>query len=195
MKRLAAALASAALLLSACGSTGTTDDPPKAAPPEKADSASSAPAASDKPKTNDRGNIVKKVGEKAGLKNAQGKQTVELTVTKITPGFKCTGEYASPPENGNFIAIDVTMVTSKDFQVSDLLVNSHSWKVIGPDGTTENSSASGASFSCIPENKAIPMTIGPGQSIKGTVILDSQYKSGAVMLPVGFSTGGWEWPF
>lgn len=218
--RLALAVAIAAVTVAGCGAPASTlpETPPSAVSPAAAEEevvespepveeepiteATTEPVATAEPTetataaadTNERGNLVKKIGQRAGLLDEEsGKQAVDFRVTKITPRFKCTAEYAQKPANGNFIAIEMDVQTTKD--ADTFFVDSGTWKVIGPDGTTENSSTGNAN-GCVPESKALPSTIGPGEHVKGLVILDSQYRSGAVALTqVTMDGGGWEWSF
>ena len=119
-------------------------------------------------------------------------------VTKIEPNFKCTDKYAGASENGNFIAITMDITTSKDLADSpgkSLFVTPSDFKVIGPDGTTENNSSSGASYMCLPTKQAVPSDIGPGEHVVGIIVLDSEYKSGGLAFTQPFMDGGWEWSF
>ena len=70
----------------------------------------------------------------------------------------------------------------------------HHWKVIGPDGTTENDST-GNSYGCLDSAEKIPGDIGPGERLVGKIVLDSAHSSGAVALTQTLMTGGWEWSF
>lgn len=146
--------------------------------------------------TNDRGAIVKKVGEMAGMTTADGEWTAQFKVTKIETDFKCTAKYASKPKNGQFIAIHMDIQTTKalggenggKFWTDD-------WKVIGPDGTTENDSR-GNSYGCVDRAEEVPAMIGPGEHVKGLVVVDTKYKSGSLFFTqISLVEGGWEWGF
>ena len=192
-------IVAAALLLAGCsGNTATQAASQLSAnPPAPAPTSATAPS-TPTPSTNARGNLSKKVGEVASIRGADGKTWVTFQVTKIEPNFKCTDQYASASENGNFIAITMDITTSKDLADSpskNLYVSGSAFKVIGPDGTTENDSSSGASYGCIPSKQAVSGTIGPGEHVVGIVVLDSQYKSGGLAFTQPFMDGGWEWSF
>jgi len=193
------AVVAAALLLAGCSSNTATQATSQLTPNPPAPAATSAAAPSTPtPSTNARGNLAKKVGEIASITGTDGKTLVTFTVTKIEPNFKCTDKYASASENGNFIAITMDITTSKDLASSDvrnLYMSGSSFKVIGPDGTTENDSSTAATYSCISSKQEVPGMIGPGEHVVGMVVLDSQYKSGGLALTQPFMDGGWEWSF
>ena len=149
-------------------------------------------AATSSPTLNDRGAIVKKIGEMAGLKLESNEWTVQFKVTMIEAGYKCPAKYAERSKNGNFIAIHMDVQTTRALGSDKFWTDQ--WKVIGPDGTTENDS-NGNAWGCANEADSLPGMIGAGEHVKGIVVLDSRYTSGAVMLEQPGMDGGWEWGF
>ena len=119
---------------------------------------------------------------------------MEFTVTAIEPNFTCTSAHALPSKNGNFIAISMEIQTTAALRKYGFSVDSYYWKIIDPDGTTENDSIGNASF-CLDASEEIPGDIGPGEHLSGKVVLDSGQTSGAVALTQMGMTGGWEWSF
>lgn len=149
--------------------------------------------------TSPRGNLIKELGEIAGV-TEDGNTLIEFSVTSIETNFQCTSEYAEPPENGNFIAVSLDIQTTPEAANSDV----PSWelsptdlKVIGPDGTRENESATMAAYSCLDESDALPMNIGPAEHVVGKIVIDSQYTSGAIVIEPWWlwGDGAWEWTF
>lgn len=160
----------------------------------------STPTPTAKPKAtspwNARGNVVKGIGE-PGTLVSRDKKTVllEFTVTAIEPNFQCTNQYAQPSQNGNFIAISLEIETKPELGEKRFDVGPHLWKVIGPDGVTENDSM-GSGAMCLNASERIPSGIGSGERLVGQVVLDSKHTSGVVVLAADpGSAYGWEWSF
>lgn len=143
-----------------------------------------------------RGNLIKTLGEGAGVTNANGDVIAEFVVNSITPAV-CTGPYAVASENGNLIALDVNISTTPElaaepFPMFDL--NPYSMKVIAPNGTTSNVNlASAATYSCLLDGEAVPTGIGPAENVTGKIIIDSEVPSGTLV--VGYGMLGWEYEF
>ncbi len=203
MSRLLAVLSTSILLLAACSSpqpaeTGAaTPVPPPSA--EQNTKASETPKpAKPTPTLNDRGNAIKKVGEWAYLQDQDGKTVVKLAVTKVEVDPKCTAEFAEKPKNGHYIALTLDVQTTKDLASADIPsfdAGPYTWKVISPEGTTENESQ-GNGYTCMPEKANLTGPLGPGQHAKGLVVLDSAHKSGGLVLVVDpVTNSGWEWGF
>lgn len=200
MKRLAV-VALLAPLLAACSASSPTPSPLTANPPAPAAPAASAtptPIASPaEPAKSARGNLIKEVGQKAGVVDPAGNTLIDFTVTAIEPDFKCTSKYADPAKHGHFLAISLDITTSSDWNSDEAWMDfqSSAWSVISPEGKTENDS-SGQGYMCVDNSEAVPHQIGPGEHVEGKVILDTAYTSGAIVLKIpGQSTGGWEWSF
>lgn len=216
MKRI---LALAALIpLAACsGATTAVDSPSSLAPVPPAPATESSPSVAESPAseepvaeasptpsaaessqasaTNARGNLVKSIGQEAGVTNESGALIVSFKVTDIEPNFTCTNEYAEEPANGNFIAITLDVTTSPDFGADNYFsVAEYAWKVISPEGTTENDSV-GNAFMCLNSSEQITSDFGPGEHAVGKVVLDSQHPAGALVLEQPTMNGGWEWSY
>lgn len=217
MKRV---LALAALIpLTACSGAGTAvDSPSSLAPVPPAPATDSTPSAaessaieSEEPDatptasaaetpqaaaTNARGNLVKGLGEEAGVVDFEsGELIVSFKVTGIEPNFTCTSEYAEESANGNFIAISLDVTTSAAFGADNYFsVSEYAWKVISPEGTTENDST-GNGYMCLNSSEQIPSDFGPGEHAVGKVVLDSQHAAGALVLEQPTMAGGWEWSY
>lgn len=175
------------------------------------DPASEQPAedAADKvrPKTNDRGNIVKALGEEGSLVTTTGdEETIAVfAIDAIAVDSPCAERpYSTPevPENGHFIQLSMRVSTGSQAALSSysslgsFTLSDWDFKVIGPDGLTENSSNSFAGELCLDDAQKLPSQIGPGQSVIGSIVLDSKYTTGSIVLNLpGVVDGGWEWAF
>lgn len=192
MKRLLVWLCTAPLLVGCGGSSAASQAPiAPVTPLPAATTHTPTPAA---PSRNARGNLVKEIGQLAGSESDTGERLVDFKVTAIEPNFTCTGEFAQESKNGNFIAISMEIQTSEALERYQFFVDEYHWKVIGPDGTTENDST-GNAWMCLEASEKVSSDIGPGERLVGKVVLDSKHTSGALVLTQPGMGGGWEWSF
>jgi len=208
---LRAAATTILLALALAGCSGAATEPaakpsdPVTADVDAVESATATPTqAPEQPEadTSQRGNLVKAIGETAGLLDRPGGEVwAEFQVTGIELGAECTAEFAEPAENGQFLVLSISMSTGTewpaDFQGMTLDFNPNDFSVVGPDGITENNLATFATYSCLPEGEIMADTIGPGENIVGKVVLDTAAPSGVVVYRPWYAAGslGWEWPF
>ncbi len=146
--------------------------------------------------TSERGNVVKKVGEWAGLKNYDD-VTVDFRFTAIDVDPECTGEYVQEPERGHFIVLNVEVETYKALADSDgtFQLAGNYFKTIGKDGITSiDGNTSPASYSCFPESEYLPGDLGPSEKAKGKMVLDTSDTSGVLIYSHGPGPG-WEWKY
>jgi hypothetical protein len=182
----------------ATGASSATDAPAPTVPP----AVGSSSAASDNPDgaTNERGNIVRTVGQGAGLADESGKQAVSFVVTKITADPKCTGQYPRPAVNGHYLALNIsaqgyaplkTLFGSGTFDF-----NAANWKLIAANGTTFNGDLnSGPALGCLPDAQQLPDRVGVGEKITGTLILDVPATKGTLVFAPTFADKSWEWQY
>lgn len=216
----------ATLALTACGGakaassplSAVTPNPPAAADSSSAPVATSAaatsaakPSAAKKtseglatgatPSTNARGNLVKKVGQLAGLSfpNSEDKMEMTFKVTSITPNFKCDAQFAQTPKNGHTVAIGIDETLAPKAVMGEgggpLDAGWFSWnaKIIKRDGTTENGTQ--LMSGCAKDSESLPMQVGPGEHAKGLLVVDTSQTKGAVVLSLIFMQNGWEYSF
>lgn len=204
-----------ALLLTGC-STGTnspeapTVEPaaptssegatPEASESTTASAAATAEATSAAPEAekSTRGNLIKQIGEGAGLTEA-GKQTVTFVVNSITVDVPCTGEFAQPPVNGHILVLDVSVVTEPGLAESldpTFQMNPFWFTEIAPNGTTSNADLGTApTYGCLPDAEVLPQMMGPGENVTGKVVLDVTNPSGTLVFKYGGAPVGWEWTY
>ncbi|WP_390458311.1 hypothetical protein [Bifidobacterium apicola] len=173
--------------LSGCGEVNSTQTQP----------ADKTAAASQKPKKNSRGNIVKHVGEEAGVTGEDGKDVVSWTVTGINPNPQCTESYQTPVKNGHLIALDVIVSTTpklKDSEYNPFSIGSGSlWKYIQKDGTLWNGDLLNAStVSCTPQEQSLPTDIGPDAKAQGKAIPNVPATDGYLVFSQ-MDMDGWEY--
>lgn len=184
--------AAAALALSGCSDSAA-----------EAESAESSPDVTEvkEPVRSERGNLVHEVGDPVIFRAEEGggEEVLKFTVTDIEVDPECPGPHAMPAVNGHLIAVSVEAETGADPQFRESLVNgasfeSFNWKVISAEGKTENSTTSAATYACLNTGEVLPSHMGPGEKVKGKVVLDVPDDSGTLIYSV-FNEGGWEWEF
>ena len=163
----------------------------------QATSASPVAAASAEMAKSSRGNIVKKPGDGASVTD-KGK-TVQVSHRLIKVDAKCPGKYASKPENGHFVALDVSMETIPELAQSvnpQFGLAGYAWKAIAANGTTFNGNVfTGAAYMCLDDAARFPSALGPGEKATGKIILDVPTTSGVLVHQQGFMPTGWEWAY
>jgi hypothetical protein len=194
------ALILAGIVSSALASSlkSATDGPAPSVPPAVQSSA----MASDNPdaKKSDRGNIIRAIGQGAGLSDKSGKQAVSFVVNKITIDPACTGQYPRPAQNGHFLAVDISAQTYpplKDlFGSGQFDFSAFNWKLIAANGTTYNGSlSSGPASGCLADAQKLPDRVGTGEKVTGTLILDVPATEGVLVFAPTFADTSWEWQY
>lgn len=164
-------------------------DPPAEQPP------------SDSPSLSPRGNVVKEIGEDAGIIDGNGERLVNFVVNSISTNVICTEESAQPAENGLFVAVDVSVQTSPAMADPDALITTFDmspwmFSAISPRGISSNADpGTFASFTCMDDSVLLPSSIGPGENAEGIVLLDLQYPSGILVFEDFHTGGSWEWEY
>lgn len=218
MKKSLIPFALSALLLAGCGTEANSPEAPTVEPAasaatettEAAVSETSEPAtpspeaaaettsAAPEPEKSTRGNLVKQIGEGAGL-TEDGEQLVTFVVNSITVDAPCTNEFAQPPVNGHILVLDVSVVTEPalvDSLDPTFQMNPYWFTEIAPNGTTSNADLGTAStYSCLPDAEVLPQMMGPGENVTGKVVLDVTNPSGTLVFKYGGNPSGWEWTY
>lgn len=177
----------ATLLLTACQGTASA---PVVNVPTSSPSQASVPTAP----SSVRGNLIKHVGETAAWGTDD---SVSYVVDKITVDPRCNSGFASRPENGHFVRLDIRVETTVTMPVDQgYSINPYDWKVVGPDGITDSAVATGASFSCLKAADMLPPDgFSPASKYRGSIILDTRHSAGTLIFRPGFLAGGWEWNY
>ncbi|UOQ58134.1 DUF4352 domain-containing protein [Leucobacter allii] len=176
--------------------TGCASSEPKESPAPEVEAVEEEPVAepTDTPPMSERGNLIKKLGETAGVVyNDDDVNDVELVIKSIVVDAPCTAEYALPSERGHFIRVDMDVVTTPNYPNTVLAQSNGSWKWIDANGTTANSDpATGTGYSCLADGERLPDRIGAGERVTGSVVLDVPTTEGTLVLSLDGGTG-WEW--
>ncbi|MGJ9402422.1 hypothetical protein [Arthrobacter sp. KK5.5] len=147
----------------------------------------------------ERGNMVKKIGDSAGLTGPDGETLVEFTVHSIEVDPKCTGQFAEKSENGHLLALDVSVATKAGMEEAHFggwSMSPYSFKTIAPNGTTSNSDlGTMPTYSCLDDSEGLPDTIGDAEKARGIVILDVENPKGTLVFEDPLAQAGWEWEY
>lgn len=147
---------------------------------------------------NDRGNLVKDVGQLAGVTLTGDTEitAAQFAVTDIVVDIACTAEFADPAKNGHFIGIHLNVETTPELaqdEIGTLSFSEWGWQAFDASGKRVNDPVGNALW-CMDSGDQLPADIGPGQSVSGWIVLDLPSDHGAVVLTMG-STNGWEWAY
>lgn len=192
MKRTATATLVALALtlgLSGCGAANSKST-------QQADKTATASQA---PKKNSRGNIVKHIGDEAGVIGEDGKDVADWTVSNIIPDPTCSNPEHEQPEHGHFIEFDVNAATTENYdpdQYGSLNVGiAYLWKLIQKDGTQWNGMpGSSAAESCMAETEKLPGSLNQNAKAQGKVIFDVPSLDGTLYYSQMGEGHGWEYP-
>lgn len=188
--------------LTACGGSAQSSGPTSPSVEAITPAASATPTAAES-KRSPRGNLIKEIGQPAGMFNPENeKQTVNFTFNSITVDAPCTGSYPSPAENGHLTVVDVTAETTEELGLAKLSsshfdVSPAGFTFIGANGTTFNGSlGTMGSFSCLADAEEFPMNgMGPAEKVRGKVVLDLPEKTGTLVFKDLYGQAGWEYKF
>lgn len=155
---------------------------------------------------NNRGDLVKDVGQWAGMISYDQETVVALLrVTEIEMDVECTSQIKQPSENGHFLALTFEVQTAPELAKeaeqglpASFWISPMDMKVFDEDGNRENDSFGNGSL-CLDQGESLPTEIGPGEKVRGTIVLDTAFDKGTVTLPLRgadpASPGAWAWEF
>lgn len=192
--------ACAVLALAGCAnntSAGTGENAPKLPAGSGSGVAETAQA---QQQTNERGFIVKQLGETACFggagENCEGGVSFALDQVQVDP--PCA-EFGSHPENGHTLLLHLRIATGSDTKVVDRVdgvINPFSFVEIGKDGVTRDTSFG---LCADPSTNKLPDTYGPNQQYQGVMDLEVTEASGTIALQLMAAEEdgqrGWEWTY
>ncbi len=178
MRRLLAAVV-AGLLLAGCGDTGGR-------PNHAYDEISS------------RRNVVREVGDYAILASDDGTVYLRFALvgTRLDP--ECASPYGEPPMNGHYLALDFMIETYPELAQAyppEFWISEYDFSVFSLDGVRLNDPI-GNTFGCrVPSSEELPSSIGPGEIVRGTILLDVADTTGLVAFKTVGTAHGVEWQY
>ncbi len=147
---------------------------------------------------NDRGNLVKQLGQLAGVTLSEDSSVVlaQFAATDIVVDIECTAEFADASKNGHFVGIHLNVETTPELaqdEIGSLSFSQWAWQAFDANDKRVNDPMGNALW-CLDAADQLPADIGPGQSVSGWIVLDLPTDHGAVVLTMGASNG-WEWAY
>ncbi len=146
--------------------------------------------------TNDRGNIVKIIGQPAMSLTRDREEAVRFRVDWISENPKCDyPDYPKPPEGKKRIALHLTVETTPALAENEfggyLSFDPILWKYINSDGTTYGGDLGVASgILCETKEGPLPDTFGPAEKGAGTIVMEVPALDGTLIYN---SPNGWEY--
>lgn len=194
--KLAVGVVLSVLLISGCAAESEAE--PKLAVEPATPSAAPTPSG---PALNDRGQIIKKVGQVGGwMKEAGESYDLAFKVTSIKP-IDC-GDQAPKP-TGMTIAVALEVETSPEFegpltidgQPGFISFDSHNWKGYAANGMRMNDVATEVTINChAHEAEELPFEIGKAEKAEGIIVLDVTTPTGEIVYEMGDAAWVWEYP-
>lgn len=195
-KAAIAATAAALLFVTACSDSSDADAsngpdlPEKTAEQPKNDDKDDEK--SDKPETNERGYVPKKLGEEARYGTDPTSDSASVfSIDKVEINPTCS-KFGMPNENGETLLLHVRVATGDDetalLALSGVL-NAFAFAELTEEGVTKQAQLG----ACTDPTEALPGTFGANQKYRGTIELVVPEASGTLILD-DFGEG-WEWTY
>jgi hypothetical protein len=150
-------------------------------------------------------NIPLAVGQQGIIADETGAPAITFTVNSIQQDPTCTApeEDQLSAENGQFVAVNMTFVTSPTYVSvmstgADMQMNSTDWMGYGPDGSELLNSDAG--LTCLAAEEQLPLDIPAGTTTTGTYVLDLSTGATSIswspfdVTQTGDVASRWEWP-
>jgi len=156
----------------------------------------------DLPETNGRGNIVKAIGEDAGVGGLErGVDTAVWSVDGIETDITCTEPYQSAQPEGHLTAVDFNLSTGPDWDSYTGgygYVSGGYFTFIDSQGVTHSELDGMPTYSCLSDRDMFNEgAIGAGQNYTGKIVLDLPDTTGTLVFTPSwdvYNTSGWEYP-
>jgi hypothetical protein len=154
------------------------------------------------PPSNERGNLVKGIGELAGVGGLErGVHTAVWSIDGIETGIDCTEPYQSAEPEGHLTTVDLNLSTGPDWDEYTGgygYVSPSYFTFIDSKGVTHSDLETIATYSCLPESQTFnDGSLGAGQNFTGKIILDLPDTEGTLVFTPSwdiYNTSGWEYP-
>ena len=171
--------------------------------PQEAGVATPAPA--DAPAVNERGNLLKAIGEEGAVTfPGSDRDAINFRVTSIVRDPDCTGDamWYQPSENGQFVALTFEITTADDYldlmsAKEPLNVFWQDWISYNAAGEVVDNTASG--YGCLPEDQQLEATgFAPGTTTTGVYVVDAPLDAVSVAWTPAYvqvlsEDDRWEW--
>jgi hypothetical protein len=149
-------------------------------------------------------NVLRELGEVAGLADDAGNPMFEMVVQSIETTDSCPSrvDETFAPVNGRFLVVELTAAMADtaggdrdDPENVFVPTAADFFRVLDADGTEQPGTLTEASWSCYTVDELISPSIVPGQTDSGYVVLDVSDEHGTLIYdPTGTDTG-WAWEY
>ncbi len=146
--------------------------------------------------TSPRGNLIKHVGDWAGIGTAESDEvmSVDFRIAEIEFGIECTTSFAGKSENGQFVGLVIEVESYPELEeVGTFSISEHDFKAFDKDGKRIND-PQGQGYTCLTDGERLPSEIGPAEKVTGKVVLDLPENAAVVVFSSWLTEGAWEWP-
>ncbi|MGI8418805.1 MAG: hypothetical protein ACR2P2_21930 [Nakamurella sp.] len=143
------------------------------------------------------GNLRKKVGQSAGISDADNTRTFNFTVTAIDPDYRshCTDPAAKQAKGGTLIAVKISYDVLSTYKTASgaISLTPDLWSVRTADGTVDKSLSTAAAKACLKAGLGPNRPLKVGDKGSGWVVLESTARYGVLQLTEPNVRGAWEW--
>lgn len=143
--------------------------------------------------TNERNNLVKHLGELAGLNDANKVLLYTFSLDQVSD---CTseGKPNSLAPGMHRIVARMTIRTTTAFPLDQgYEFNSTDFHMIGPDGKATGEIGPAGTWDCVPAAERLPAAWQRATNYSVGVTFESPYQHGQLVLVIPGQDGGWEW--
>lgn len=146
----------------------------------------------DAPPRSERGNIIKAIGQQAGVTGQCAQDCVNFTVTDIATAPACDNPLE--PIDGRLLSVTLDITTQPDAPKDDMtgMFQTFNWAVVDGAGTTHSNGSGELMSPCLDDANAIGAYLSPGSHYTGTLLFDVPADSKILVLDM-FGQASWEW--
>lgn len=146
---------------------------------------------------NDRGNLEENIGEASIFQAESGTEFAAMKAEEIQTDFQCTSSAAQKSINGQFVALNFSVVAQPELAESgwpSLYMSAREFRAWDAEDQSVSDPV-GNSAGCVDQAELLPSPVEPGNDLNGLIILDVPEGSGSAAFTVGGFEGsyGWEW--
>lgn len=204
--KIAAALGATAILLGSGALAANSIKYAEDGLEQGLDAANINPITDEKVATDQFDNVLKEVGEVAGLVDEKtDKPVFTISVNKVSVSKTCPSRIPDmnfSPENGFFLILDIDASADEELATRTGSTKSEAYmpliaeafSVTGAGGTIERNVTSQAAWSCFDDSQLVPAIVNPGENVMGKLVLDVSNSTGTVAYDPE-NNGGWSWSY
>ncbi|MBN1091987.1 hypothetical protein JKP75_04985 [Blastococcus sp. TML/M2B] len=148
---------------------------------------------------NERGNIVKAVGEPGGIRRTadpEAPTVLTFTVEDMVINPECDSGFELAPATANYLGIRMRVETTPDYDPRQLrTISEYDFAILDADGTPLPDVIGNGQVCFGEEDELSHRRFGPGLAYEGWVVLDMPIRTGTLVYQPADQPNGWEWAF